>query len=578
LATPLGNLDLAKIDALPADVTKEKEHFMYLKRVMATPQKLLLPTVTITSEQNSDTKNGAWMVQSETQGLRLRAFVEALGEFQLQAGLGLEMYQQAIDKMLAAAADVQVNIMKWEEEEGFIIDWQEGEDVEHNAMMFSNMRFSNRGKKYLRASNIVKKKLDISTCTAKQIVQYYEELEGKNRIKTTFGKNKVSSPDDVKRTMTVYAFLQEHHLLELYAKLEYTPEQGLTPLGNWSFGRSFLAAVEGNGPLAKFVLRILEQILYPKESKLPAPVVARMVEKLSDKVLVSGPKLLACMKTIALQWKFMKCTAEFHAGKPIGSPENMESYITLLKKCLDFDEFLPLSQDQSGVVSSTSWPVQKFYDLFQRIVTQEVYGKFAEAEANYTTFEKKMKSEALKDIIEPAVKEWQDASVQYGPAGGRYQVEDAIEIDADRDQASSVLVTREDAENLAAEKERDGYLKAYVLTGDEAQDRQNMYDQYRLCQVKKPEAPWNMDTQGNSRVHVVDCSGLSEVNAAFIKGKRPYYEKQGFDQDIFMKGLKFFDWLEQPGVVPREENLGTLMVWDLSWHLRWSGSGSGGVG
>ena len=331
----------------------------------------------------------------------------------------------------------------------------------------------------------------------------------------------------------------------------------------WPIAFRLLPTAHGLLPIA-YVLSVLEAVLYQKEeSSSLLPLAPDVVEKMLERALQSAPKMIVLIKALALQFKFMSQTVTYHAGRAIGSPQQMQYYATMLKKGLDVEEFASLLQDPSGSIALLPLAMKHFIDLFETIVKQQVYGKFAEADANFTTLEKKLNCDALKDLIKTVALCWQDAHVQHKP-------KDTKKAEDEKDEEPgppAVLMTREVAVDRASLAERDGYAKTYVLTGNEAVDRQNMYENYSICRVKHHEAATNQETQGKCRLHVFDGYGWVEVNAAFVKGQRPYYYKPGFEGTILEKSLSFFQWLEQPGIIAKAENLGLYMTWDIGLGL-----------
>ena len=574
IATNLGSIDLCGMKVSGGGVEKEKQQYFHQERVERTPYQKLLPELTLTSKKNKETPSGEWSLQNEGHQLRVCAFLEALGEFQQSVDQGLEQFDPIVKKMEAAAAEIQVCIMAWEVEEAFIRDWNDGDDVDHNQMMHSNTRFTNRVKKFWRAENIVKEKKGVCKIEPQDIVQYYAELEATKKIQTSFKKNKVTSGDDVKRAMKCGNFLQQHHLFGLYARLEYAPEHGSTPISHHSFGRQFLAAVEEDGAMAKYVLSILEAVLYQKEDAPVKLLTEDVVDKMLEKALQSAPKLITLIKTLTLEFKFMKDAVTYHAEKPIATQQKMDSYMALLKKGMDVEEFTKLLSDSSGSMALLPLPVKNFWELFEKIIRQQLYGKFAEADANYPTLDKKLRCDSLKDVIKPVVIEWQDAHVQHTPKVNKNAEEDK-DVDEDT-KRPVVLMTREVAVARASLAEVNGYAKTYVLTGNDAMDRQNMYENYSICKVKFSEAAENYETRGLARLHAFDGCGWVEVNAAFVAGRRPYFYKPGFEGAILEKSLNFFSWLEQPGVINKPDNLGLYMTWDLGGGLS-SSAGAHGI-
>ena len=70
-------------------------------------------------------------------------------------------------------------------------------------------------------------------------------------------------------------------------------------------------------------------------------------------------------------------------------------------------------------------------------------------------------------------------------------------------------------------------------------------------------------------MHVYDGFGYGEVNAAFVRGRNPFYSRLGLDDAKFEKAMQFFTHLENPVQVNREDNLGMFLTWDQRADLCW---------
>jgi hypothetical protein len=265
VTTILGNLALQEgVTGISEHaVAKERSRYYSLPCLQNTSTHELLPIMAICHQNNKDAKNGQWEVLSEAHKLKIWAFILAAEEMQSLSLVGNELATEALEKMTKAAKNIQVTLCEYEDDEAFTRNYNEAENADHDQMQKTNSRFTNRGKMFLRARIQVNKKK--SGCNAQDIVVYFQELEAKQKIKTTFSKNRVTSADDVTRVEKVYSFLQNHHLDALYEKLEWSPEVGPTPLSQWATSRYFMAVVEGDGEIAKYLLKVLENTIYCPE-------------------------------------------------------------------------------------------------------------------------------------------------------------------------------------------------------------------------------------------------------------------------------------------------------------------------
>ena len=484
--TVLGNLDFKEVCSLLSEsqMNKERGHYFTVPRIQNTPLQHLLPQMTICSKRNEATEKGEWLLIGEAQKLRVRAFIATLAELEEEVLKGKETLKPVVEKMIAAAAEVQVTVCKYEDDLEFIKNYQAGEDADQKQMQHTNQRFTNRAKMFMRAriqiSNLqIKDKIE-----AKDIVQYFQELEAKNKIRTTFKANRVTCADDVKRIEKQYTSLQNWHLIDLYESLEYTEECGPTPLSGWSTARFFLKTVENDGDIASYVLRVLEKVILGPED------LSKTLNK--AKVLESGKKTQQVMRAITLQFKMMRDLLDCLEKKQVATPEKMKADFEILRKCLDFTAFAELQKDTTGIVQNLTFPAQLLYDLCAKIVSQKLYGKFAEAEQNNPSYQKMYTSSALTELYAPITTKWEEAHHQFIPK--LEKVETDNEPTADEPGHSEVKLTRHEAKKRYATADRDGYIKSYVLTGDEAVDRQNL-QAFHVCRTTRNNAPENPDTK-----------------------------------------------------------------------------------
>ena len=73
------------------------------------------------------------------------------------------------------------------------------------------------------------------------------------------------------------------------------------------------------------------------------------------------------------------------------------------------------------------------------------------------------------------------------------------------------------------------------------------------------DAPRNLETEGNVRLHIIDGHGMAEPAAAFVKGKNPYFSKVGLEVSRLESATKFYTRVEKPEEVRREQNIGAIM-------------------
>ena len=487
VTTSLGNLALGEFFKNISEnaCVKETTQYYTAHRIEMTVMHQLLPQVMACHKDNKATKNGEWDVLSDYQKLKICAFINAMGQFQREKDLGNDNHDDILAKMQKAAGAIVVNICEFEDEEAFQKNYQEGEDADHDQMQKTNARFTNRGKLLARArAQVSKKKTGPS---AADVVAYFNDLEAKKKIKTTFAKNKVTNADDVTRIEKCYSFLQTNSLSTLYEKLEWSDEHGPTPLSQWGTSRYFLNVVEKDPDIAAYVLKVLEHTIFGPED--PASKLKK------EKVLESNKKLQAIMKALVLQYKLMRDLQNCLEKKPLAAPAKMEADFKVLKKCLDFDSFMELSSNSSGVIQNLVLPAQKLYDLNCQIIRQNLYGKFAEAEQNNPSYQKMYNSNLLTELTAPISTMWEDHNVQFMPTEKKVEWKDHETEDALA--SGDVTLTRSEAKKRVGMADRDGYVKNYVQTGDEVLDKQNM-SEFMICRTTYKDAPQNLETKAGS--------------------------------------------------------------------------------
>jgi hypothetical protein len=484
VTTVLGNLALHEFchGLSQIALTKEKAQYFTLPRIENTPMHQLLPQMTVSCKDNKATQNGEWLLLSDSQKLKVWAFISALEELEVEMLKGNEKLKEVLEKMISAATEVRVTVCVYEDDNEFLKNYQDGEDADHDQMQKTNARFTNRGKMFMRARIQVGKKKD--GVTTHDIVAYFNDLEAKKKIKTTFAKNRVTSADDVKRVEKAYGSLQTWHLSFLYEKLEYSEEHGPTPLSQWSASRHFIAIVESDGDIATFVLKILEHILFGPDD--PASKLRK------EKVLESSRKLLSIMKALVLEYKMMRDLMKCLETKPLAPPAKMKADFDVIRKCLDFTAFKELEENTSGILQNLTLPAQMFYELCSKIISQKSFGKFAEAEQNNPSYQKMYNSTILAELSSPITTKWEDAHHEFIPKLEKVEWKD--DEPTGSDEPGEVKLTRNEAKKRVATADRDGYVKNFILTGDDAMDRQNL-QAFVICKTTIKDAPENLETK-----------------------------------------------------------------------------------
>ena len=489
MITALGNVALQELcDSISQNaLDKEAARYYTLDSIQNTPTQQLLPQITVSNPANKETKNGDWMLQSEVHKLKVTAFIMAMSEMQDMKLIGNEAAGEALDKMTSAAGNITVIILEHEDEIAFAKNYNDGENADHDQMQWSNARFTNRAKLFIR-SRIQLRKNGKTDITAQDIVAYFTDLEAKKKISTAFSKNKVSNADDVTRVEKIYGFLLTHHLNELYEKLEWSPECGPTPLSQWGTSRYFMAVVESDPGVATFVLRSLEHIIFGEED--PSSKCKK------EKVLESNKKLHMIMKTMVLEFKMMRDLMKSLETKPVAAAAKMQSDFQVLKKFLDFPAAMELLGNSTGILQNLTLPAQRFHELCEKNITQKLFGKFAEVEQNNQTYQKMYKSTILTELIEPITTLWEDQHVQFMPEEKKVEW-DGHEATNAGEAAGDVTLTRSEAKKRVGTSDRDGYAKHYVLTKDDDVDKRNLSD-FMICKTTAQDAPQNLETQAGS--------------------------------------------------------------------------------
>ena len=385
-------------------------------------------------------------------------------------------------KMTSAAEEVQVTVCEYEDAADFQKSYQDGEDADHEQHKKTNSRFTNRGKMFIKARIQVGKHKD--AVTAHDLVAYFNDLEAKKKIKTTIAKNKVTSADDVTRVEKVYGFLQTHHLSNVYERLEWSEEYGPTPLAQWATSRFFMAVVENDGNIATYVLKVLEHVIFGPDD--PASKLKR------DKVMESSKKLQGIMKALVLEYKLMRDLMKCLETKPLAPLAKMQADFEVIKKCLDFTAFQELEESSSGKVQNLTLPAQMFQELCSKIITQKLFGKFAEAEQNNPSYQKMYNSTTLGEFIAPITKKWEEVHHQFMPKLEKVEWKD--DEPTKSGAGGDVALTRAEAKKRAGTADRNGYVKNYVLTGDDAVDKQNLQN-FVICRTTVKDAPENIETK-----------------------------------------------------------------------------------
>ena len=385
----------------------------------------------------------------------------AMHEFAVEGLQGLEESKSALEKMIGAAKSIKITLCEHQAEDIFCANYQEGENADHDQMQNTNERFTNRAKILMSARLLLQNKKG-DTVTSAEVVQFFKELESSKKIKTTIEKNKVQNADDVTRIEKLHAFLQSHHLIELYEKLEWCSGSGKTPFANWMLCRNFLSIVQEDPHIAQYVMMVMEKIVF--EEKDPVSKLDR------EKGLASTAKLVCVLKALVLQYKFLQDLMKQLEARPIATAEKMEADFEVLKKCFDLSEFWKLKKDTTGIVQNLMQPAQKFYELCANVISQKYYTKFSEAEQNNSSEKKMFECSLLADLSQPVWKAWTDYERKM-PQKKKKEDEKNNEDGAEGTNEDSVIrVTRKEAKALHARQEVNAFVKTHVFSLNMDQD------------------------------------------------------------------------------------------------------------
>ena len=102
VTTVLGNLALHEFchGLSQIALTKEKAQYFTLPRIENTPMHQLLPQMTVSCKDNKATQNGEWLLLSDSQKLKVWAFISALEELEVEMLKGNEKLKEVLEKML----------------------------------------------------------------------------------------------------------------------------------------------------------------------------------------------------------------------------------------------------------------------------------------------------------------------------------------------------------------------------------------------------------------------------------------------------------------------------------------------
>ena len=387
----------------------------------------------------------------------------AMKDFALEGLQGMEESKAAADKLAEAAKCIKITLCEHSPEDIFCKHYQEGENADHEQMQFTNDRFTNRAKILIRARILLQNKKG-DKVSAGEIVTFFKELEQHHKIKTTIEKNKVQSADDVTRIEKLHAFLQGHHLVDLYEKLEWSSKGGKAPFASWTLGRNFLKLVGEDPHIAKYVMRVMEKIIY--EPKDPVSRLDR------EKGLSSVAKLEVVLKALVLQYKYLQDLMKQLEARPIVMPEKMKADFEILKMCFDLPEFHKLQKDTTGKVQNLMQPAQRLHELCVNVISQKHYTAFSEAQQNNAAKEEKKMFECslLADLCLRVKEAWSEWEKKMMPQKKKDDKTTGSEDGAEGTNEAIVRVTRKEAKQRYALQEINGFVKSHVFSLNMDQD------------------------------------------------------------------------------------------------------------
>ena len=198
------------------------------------------------------------------------------------------------------------------------------------------------------------------------------------------------------------------------------------------------------------------------------------------------------MKALVLEYKLMRDLIKCVETKPLASPAKMKADFDVLKKCLDFTAFQELEESASGILQNLTLPAQMLYELCSKIISQKFFGKFAEAEQNNPSYQKMYNSTTMAELTSPITNKWEEVHHQFVPQLEKVELKD--DEPTGSGEGGESKLTRDEAKKRVATADRDGYVKNYVLTGDDAVDRQNV-QAFVICKTTVQDAPENIETK-----------------------------------------------------------------------------------
>ena len=77
--------------------------------------------------------------------------------------------------------------------------------------------------------------------------------------------------------------------------------------------------------------------------------------------------------------------------------------------------FQELEKNSSGIVQNLTLPARLFHELCSKIITQKLFGKFAEAEQNNPSYQKMYHCTQIAELIAPITNKWEEVHVQFMP-------------------------------------------------------------------------------------------------------------------------------------------------------------------
>ena len=555
----LGDLDVfGDLSDTPVrgNVEEIRTHYYSSAQLQQTPRALLLPLLVLSGA--ADTENGGWKMIHEEEKTKVWAFLSAMAMMKQEGETGMEESEAIYKKMKKASKEVEVLLLGVQDMDSLWAEWSNLQNISLTNLQFSPDRCTIQYRFVAKLEASLQKKTPGVKVLKKHVFEAFIEAEQAGKFSTAKGTKGIRRESDIAQIMSFGEWMNKWHLMEAWQELEVVPE-GKTPFYSASFAITFPDLVNNSQEQAAYVMGTFKKI-YELDPRGKA--------QLNRKKLLEtkGPKMKSYVKTLDLQFQWVKNLINCCELSPIQAPQKTQSDFLLVKQSLDLDLAGGLLEDKSGK-KAVLHPnmAELLITCLSVLAGLEHFNVFLAAENMHkTNFEQTCHVDGLKRLQSEMVSDsWKIATIRYTA-----EMKKAQELQnggpAEEEEQEAQLPTRSEAIQNAAQAEVETYLPYIILTGDSGMDRQKILAvPLASKELTSEQMTWNPETQGNRRCTMYDETGRKNPKWSYVGGRNEWRCKIGFAKEDFEEAVDIWGTMASLGEGDHKMKVDVFSVWNV---------------